>query len=139
MEEKKPIKFKCDETTHEDVSPQLENDIYSIMHRFRVEIVEQQDEMIIQAIRKIGGKRFKQITIDKHKVVEALGKSVKQPVLNEEYWWRCPNCKKYAVNKAMPALVPPGLISTILFNNYCPNCGHALDWDDALKKEDKDG
>lgn len=50
----------------------MSDTIQQMILHFSAKITEKQDEIIMQTIQEIGGETFREITLDKHKVLEAL-------------------------------------------------------------------
>lgn len=133
--------IKLDKSDYIQSSPDspLETDLVTKMfHNLRVDIVEKQDALIMKAIRLIGGDRYQQITIDKSKVIDALGKSVPKKPLSEDYNsqamsdvknYICPTCHKliFVINPWMLKYALPK-------SKYCADCGQAFDWGDQMEE-----
>jgi DNA-directed RNA polymerase subunit RPC12/RpoP len=111
-----------DELTPGDVV----SDIYTLLDKIRVDIVEQQDHMIMHAIREIGGTTYERITIDREKVLKAFEKSVKKNPIATDQWdttvYKCPTC-----GRLLTIAKSDG--DPFFTANYCSDCGQALDWD----------
>ena len=121
MEEKKFIKYKHDELTNADIFET------STTCNVRIDIVEDLDNVMMQAIRRIGGKEYVHIAIDKNKVVAALEKSVKKQVVKYKLnlvHFDCPSCRALLTHERSENKKP------CCRPNYCFNCGQALDWED---------
>lgn len=76
--------------------------VHEIVKRLCVRIVENQDDAIMIVIKKVAGEEYRDITIDKHKTVDALRKSIAAP---------------------FTALVDNGIVAA----GYCPNCGGSVE------------
>ena len=86
-------------------------EIDSVFETLRVHVVERQDEMLMQVIQTIGGRKYSDITVDKNKTLEALRKAT------------AIHPKKYSVcgNEYCNAELVKG-------QNYCSVCGQKADW-----------
>lgn len=82
-------------------------DLGCTIERFAVKVVEQQEKIIMQAIRWIGNVKYSDITIDKGKVVEAFEKATPmKPTAN----YTCRRCGAQMINA----------------QNYCSVCGQKV-------------
>ncbi len=82
-------------------------DLGCMIERFAVKVVEQQEKIIMQAIRWIGNVKCSDITIDKGKVVEAFEKATPmKPTAN----YTCRRCGAQMINA----------------QNYCSVCGQKV-------------
>lgn len=125
-ESKKYIHYEAkDDGTGTFESPVLEN---SFLEKIRVDIVEKTDYMILQAINTIGGKRYRHITVDKNKILEALDKATPRTVIPEstcKLLVCCPRCRMpYAPYRGRK-------LEKLYTTNYCPKCGQKLDWSEV--------
>lgn len=108
----------------------MSDPIQQMILHFSAKITEKQDEIIMQTIQEIGGETFREITIDKHKVLEALTDYVNKQKgaevaevkhgewLKYGYKYECSVCKAKVNLDGTP--IQNGL-------NYCPNCGAEMD------------
>ena len=119
-----------------------ENDIVqTVMNRFRVDVTEKQDELIMSAVQQIGGTTYQDITIDKSKVIEALGKYVpKRVVVNVRsridvptiVTYSCPICKRSILSTYQRCELDKVRNESFKSEHrYCNFCGQHLDWADA--------
>lgn len=152
MEEKKFVNYTPSEELKKSVLDDIDCYVGQYIEQVKIDIAEQQDEIIRHAIETIGGDTYRHITIDKNKVVSALEKSVKKQVKleNEDrlmFTAVCPACDSFIRNGYNPKIVPKELLGTPEElartwgdeHKYCTHCGQALDWSPVLKlvkKED---
>ena len=106
--------------------------IHKAMHHIRVNIAEKQDELIMDAIQRIGGNTYEDITLDKSKVLEALGKYIPKRVVAKHTedinYDRCPTCGCKVRSFTLRYTGP---------ESYCVSCGQHLDWSDISKGSDE--
>lgn len=98
----------------------------SLVREIDAKIVEGQEQVIMSTIRIIGGATYEEITVDKHKVFDALKrcyspvKPVYIPMKSLQqlspYDYACPACDNRL---------------TFVKHPHCPNCGQILDWEGA--------
>ena len=104
----------------------------SAFHTIRAKIVEEQDHMIMSAVRHIAGNMYTTITLDKRKVYDALSKAIPKDVVREQVGKhlvkKCPTCGKWL------RITDP--IHCADDYAYCGRCGQKLDWD--ISKEGTD-
>lgn len=130
MEEKENKKYINYEATLDGIgtfeSPVLEG---SFIEKIRVDIVEKTDYMILQAINTIGGKRYRHITVDKNKVLDALSKATAKAVSIEAFGKgtlkKCPTCGKWL---RITSILPEKMDEY----SYCSKCGQKLDWSEVM-------
>lgn len=129
-EEKRYIKLTdSDAVTAPDPNvPGIEEEfVYKMAHNFRVDITEKQDDLIMSAIQHIGGDIYHRITIDKNKVLDALGKYIPKRVVA---MCCCPTCKETVRLYTFRSCGP---------ERYCANCGQHLDWSDVSEEYRRGG
>ena len=70
--------------------------VQNTFDRISCQIVEKQDEMIMSAVKSIGGEPFRNITVDKNKVLDALTKATaRRPLITGGYRYAdCPSCHR---------------------------------------------
>lgn len=111
--------------------PDVENPIHELIHRYSVKVVEEQDEILMQTLQTIGGETYKDVTVDRNKVVDMLKKYIAlKPLETDAYPTRiyCPTCYHTLVyNKHNLDYVR----SNQVYNN-CPACGQTFDWSDYV-------
>lgn len=78
------------------------DDIYKEVYHFTCRVVEQQEQVIMGTIQKIAGEQFKEITLDKHKVVDAF-------------------------KKAIPAKFTVQVDNGIIMAGFCPTCNGSVE------------
>lgn len=73
------------------------NSVYKHIVEISAKINEEQDEIIMQTIQHIGGTEFREITIDRNKVIEALTDYMKKQENKADFAEvvRCKNCKHF--------------------------------------------
>lgn len=81
------------------------------LDRINCRIVEQQDELIMQAVSSVG---FSEITLDRSKVVEAFTKYTAKKPTEKFPFDLCPSCNEVVSEH----------------NKFCSECGQKLDWSD---------
>lgn len=133
MEEKESKKYIKYKATLDGIgtfeSPVLEN---SFIEKIRVDIVEKTDYLILQAINTIGGKRYRHITVDKNKVLDALTKATPLEVVHNECEtaYLCPTCDHTVfVNNSQMSI--SGCHDFGLTPEFCSRCGQRLDWSEV--------
>lgn len=135
-EEKRYIKLTdSDAVTAPDPNvPGIEEEfVYKMAHNFRVDITEKQDDLIMSAIQHIGGDIYHRITIDKSKVLDALGKYVPKRVVVEHSCgtklFHCPTCNTVVMSHMHRCAGP---------EKYCAECGQKLDWTEDSEDTDEE-
>lgn len=109
--------------------------IIEMIHKFEVEVVEEQEKLLMRTIQRIGGTEYSHITIDKNKVVEAFAKQIpKKPIadpanLCDFQNFHCPECNQKIIARLDGEWIAGKL------QNYCDKCGQALDWSGDNGKE----
>ena len=104
--------------------------VRAAMDRVCCKIVEEQDELIMQAVSEVG---FSYITIDKGKVVEAFKKYTATKPLHGDFFktesLKYPPYK--VITKHIEGAVCPICQSELEnYQKYCKDCGQKLDWGD---------
>lgn len=143
MEEKKYITLTCADIlkpADQNLPDFMEMTARKFTHMLYVNVVEKQDELIMDAVQQIGGNTYQDITIDKSKVIEALGKYVAKRVIVEVkqmpgiatvVYYICPICHHTITctfyNTDLDK-VPSDIKED---HKYCSHCGQHLDWADA--------
>lgn len=115
------------EKVHAEEKPDTWVSMPNPYYAVRTQIVEEQDHMIMNAIRHIGGNIFQEITVDKHKVFDALSKTIpKKPTyekLGKYITKNCPVCGRFL------RITPPSKDNHDY--DYCGRCGQAIDWSEV--------
>lgn len=98
--------------------------VIAYVQHFTASLVEKQDELIMKVITRAANEEFVNITIDRNKVIEILGKHTPKKVkrLRDGVIVHCPECHK----------------SVSVTAKYCETCGQKLDWDHEYYTEGKD-
>lgn len=127
-ESKKHITYTTDPVEH-DLDLVKVDEVFS---RFVVEIVEEQDRLIMQNIRHIGGSRYKHITIDRYKTLAALDNAIPKKPLHTEGGtaYLCPKCD-HTVFVNISQMSISGCHAYGLTPEFCVRCGQKLDWSEV--------
>ena len=102
----------------------MSDSIQQMILHFSAKITEKQDEIIMQTIQEIGGETFREITIDKHKVLEALSDYVNKQKGAEVAEVKHGEWEKRGFDGHNCSVC--GALNDI-DTNYCPNCGAKMD------------
>ena len=157
MEEKKYIKLTDSDilSAPDPNVPGIEEEfVYKMAHNFRVDITEKQDDLIMSAIKHIGGDIYHRITIDKNKVLDALGKYVAKKVVSKFAYekrlaltyYHCPTCgfeilaihDKFAQTYGTDEYSKQMVHNATKHYNYCRECGQHIDWSSIVKATDEE-
>ena len=130
MEEKKYI--KPEEVKQKVQELRTEPCVAEFSSMVRSKIVEEQDEMIMHTIQRIGGGEYEEITFDKNKVIDALSKAAaKKPnntvrTISGKIVLSCAACGKWLYFPEIEESHKP---------NYCSRCGQKIDWSEVTDDE----
>lgn len=93
----------------QELKPHEEIAVREAMERISCKVVEQQDELIMQAVSEVG---FSEITIDRSKVVEAFTNYTAKKPIEKFPFEVCPRCDRAVLGHM----------------KFCCICGQKLDW-----------
>lgn len=115
----------------------VDDPLYQIISSINAKIVEQQDQIILDTIRRIGDTVYHDLTFDRSKVWDMLKKYKAEKVqMSDKYPYElyCPSC---AYTLARNGKVFLSIISGRSKNDvkYCSNCGQKLDWSDYMRRK----
>lgn len=114
----------------------IENPVSKIVEQITSSIVEDQEKVIMERLCEIGGTTYRDITIDKNKVLDMFKRNTATKVLRTDAYPHrlyCPNCYHTLLHNEDNMSFYHEKIS-----NNCPACGQKLDWSDyILKGENK--